>query len=192
MPRQEMERALRTGEERFRRVVEAAPNAMVIVKADGRIEMVNAQAERVFGYVRDELLGQMVEMLVPARFRNHHPGLRTSFFAEPQTRAMGAGRDLDLYGVRKDGSEFPVEIGLNPIVTEDGTMVLSAIVDITERKAAESKLRHRELRLQSILNTVPDAIVLIEELASSSLLAMPRRDCSGMRKQKSSDRTSRC
>ena len=160
MPRQELERALRTGEERFRRVVEAAPSAMVMINAEGRVEMVNAQAERVFGYARGELLGQLVEMLVPARFRIHHPGLRTSFFAEPQTRAMGAGRDL--YGLRKDGSEFPVEIGLNPIETEDGTMVLSAIVDITERKAAEAELRDRELRLQSILNTVPDAIVLID------------------------------
>jgi two-component system sensor kinase FixL len=157
---QGIEQALWKSEERFRRVVEAAPSAMVMVNADGRIEMVNAQAERVFGYPRGELLGQPVEILVPERFRAHHPHLRAAFFANPQARPMGAGRDL--YGLRKDGSEFPVEIGLNPIETEDGMMVLSAIVDITERKAAELTLRERELRLRSILDTVPDAIVLID------------------------------
>src|SRR5919108_630359 len=100
-------------EERFRRVVEAAPNAMVMISGSGRIEMVNAQAEQVFGYARQEMLGQPVELLVPKRFRGHHPGLRGSFFSDPRARPMGAGRDL--YGLRKDGSEFPVEIGLNPI-----------------------------------------------------------------------------
>jgi len=129
--RQTVERALRQSEERFRRVVEAAPNAMVMINAAGRIEMVNAQAERVFGYARAEMLGQPVELLVPARARGHHPALRDFFFGSPQTRPMGAGRDL--FGLRKDGSEFPVEIGLNPIGTEDGAMVLSAIVDISER-----------------------------------------------------------
>ena len=123
-------------ETRFRLVVEAAPNAMVMINGAGEIVMVNAQAERVFGYSRAELLGQPVEMLVPARFRRHHPELRRAFFADPRPRPMGAGRDL--YGLKKDGSEFPVEIGLNPIETDEGPMVLSAIVDITERKAAEA------------------------------------------------------
>jgi PAS domain S-box-containing protein len=100
-------------ERRFRLVVEAAPNAMVMINPAGEIVMVNAQAERVFGYARAEILGQPVEMLVPERFRSHHPGLRATFFADPRPRPMGAGRDL--YGRRKDGSEFPVEIGLNPI-----------------------------------------------------------------------------
>lgn len=159
--RQEIEQALRKSEERFRRVVEAAPNAMVMVSPAGRIEMVNTQAERVFGYDRSEMLGQHVEMLVPDRFRTRHPDQRIAFFADPRTRPMGAGRDL--YALRKDGSEFPVEIGLNPIETEEGTMVLSAIVDITERKTAELALRERELRLRSILDTVADAIVLIDE-----------------------------
>src|SRR6202007_727253 len=95
-----IEQALKKSEERFRRVVEAAPNAMVMIGASGRIEMVNAQAERVFGYSRTELLGAPVEMLVPARFRGHHPGLRNTFFSDPQSRPMGAGRDL--YGLRKD------------------------------------------------------------------------------------------
>jgi PAS domain S-box-containing protein len=110
-------------EERFRQVVESAPNAMVMISASGRIEMVNTQAERVFGYERAELLGQPIEMLVPMRFRDHHPGLRGSFFAGPKPRPMGAGRDL--FGLKKDGSEFPIEIGLNPIETDEGPMVLS-------------------------------------------------------------------
>jgi two-component system, sensor histidine kinase PdtaS len=131
--RQTVEQARREGEERFRRVVDSAPNAMVMVSAAGQIEMVNTQAERVFGYSRTELLGQAVEMLVPERFRPRHPTLRDAFYADPRARPMGAGRDL--YALRKDGSEFPVEIGLNPIETEDGIMVLSAIVDINRAEA---------------------------------------------------------
>ena len=143
----------------FRLVVEAAPSAMVMIDQAGEIVMVNTQAERVFGYKRDELLRQPVEMLVPERLRGHHPGLRATFFADPRPRAMGAGRDL--YGLKKDGSEFPVEIGLNPIETDEGPMVLSAIVDITERKAAEQALREREHRLRSlaaIVESSDDAI----------------------------------
>jgi PAS domain S-box-containing protein len=124
-------------DEKFRRVVESAPNAMVMAGADGRIVLVNAQTEKLFGYQRDELMGQPVEVLVPERFRNRHADYRAGFCAHPETRAMGVGRDL--YGRRKDGSEFPVEIGLNPIKTEEGFMVLSAIVDITQRKSAEAE-----------------------------------------------------
>ena len=130
------------GEARFRQVVEAAPNAMVMINAAGLIEMVNAQAERVFGYPRAEMLGQPVEMLVPARYRHHHPGLRGSFMSDPRSRPMGAGRDL--HGLRKDGSEFPVEIGLNPIETEDGPMVLSAILDLSARVQLEALLRQAQ------------------------------------------------
>jgi PAS domain S-box-containing protein len=147
-------------ERRFRQVVEAAPNAMVMINSAGEIVMVNAQAERVFGYPRAELLGQSVEILVPERFRSHHPGLRATFFADPNPRPMGAGRDL--YGLRKDGSEFPIETGLNPVETDEGPMVLSAIVDITERKAAEQALRDSEHRLRSlaaIVESSDDAIV---------------------------------
>jgi PAS domain S-box-containing protein len=147
---------------RFRLAVEAAPNAMVMIDGTGTIIMVNAQAERVFGYSRAEMLGQPVEMLVPGRFRGHHSGLRDAFFAEPRARPMGAGRDL--YGPRKDSSEFPVEIeiGLNPIETDEGPMVLSAIIDITERGTAELALRDSTLRLRSIAAIVEssdDAII---------------------------------
>src|SRR5258708_4944249 len=125
----DIQEALKKSEERFRQVVDSAPSAMVMINAAGVIEMVNSQAERVFGYDRTEMLGKPIEMLVPERFRRNHPGLRGFFFTKPVSRPMGAGRDL--YGLKKDGSEFPVEIGLNPIETDEGPMVLSAIVDIS-------------------------------------------------------------
>ena len=134
-PLQRNKLVLQKSEVGFRQVVESAPNAIVMIGPTGLIEMVNAQTERVFGYTRDELLGKPIEMLVPERYRPNHPGLRKSFFADPVSRPMGVGRDL--YGLRKDGSEFPVEIGLNPIETDEGTMVLSAIVDISARKRME-------------------------------------------------------
>jgi PAS domain S-box-containing protein len=129
-------------DQRFRRVVEAAPHAMVMINRFGRIELVNAQAERVFGHAREEMLDQPVEMLVPQRFRGRHPGLRGGFFAAPLSRPMAAGRDL--FGLRRDGSEFPVEIGLNPIETEDGPMVLSAILDLSARVQLEALLRQAQ------------------------------------------------
>jgi two-component system, sensor histidine kinase PdtaS len=110
------QRRLWESAEHFRQVVESAPNAMVIVSRDGTIEMVNAQTERLFGYTRSELLGKRVEMLLPERLRGGHPALRREFFSDPRSRWLGAGREL--YARRKDGSEFPVEIGLNPIETD--------------------------------------------------------------------------
>lgn len=125
--------------ELFRVAVESAPNAMLMVDGDGRIVLVNAQTEKLFGYPREELLGQSIERLVPERFRAAHPGHRHAFFSHPQTRSMGAGRDL--YGLRKDGTEVPVEIGLNPIRMGNAHFVLAAVVDITERKRAEERFR---------------------------------------------------
>ncbi len=169
--RQGPKHALWQSEERFHQVVESAPNAMVMINQAGAIEMVNAQAERVFGYARTELLGQPVEMLVPERFRDGHPDMRSAFFAAPRSRPMGAGRDL--YALRKDGSEFPVEIGLNPIATDEGTMVLSAIVDISERKQNEARIVHdlkeKEVFLGEIHHRVKNNLQIVDSLLELQL-----------------------
>src|SRR5881628_105426 len=133
-------------EERFRLLVEAAPNAMLMVDQTGKITLVNAQTEKLFGYSRDKLLGQSAEFLVPERFRAALPGHRARFFADPTTRAMGAGRDL--YGLGKDGREIPIEIGLNPIQINQGSFVLASIIDITERKRIEQVLRDVNAELE--------------------------------------------
>ena len=140
--------ARKKAETRFQLAVEAAPNAMVIVNQRGKILFVNAQMEKLFGYSREELIDMSVDQLVPERFRAKHAGFRKEFFRGPQARSMGGGRDL--YALRKDGAEFPVEIGLNPIETEEGIWVLGAIVDISERKRGEEALRaaHDELELR--------------------------------------------
>jgi PAS domain S-box-containing protein len=119
---------------------------MVMIDRGGKIVLANREMERLFGYSRDELIGQPIELLVPARARRGHATFRTDFFAHAQTRAMGAGRDL--YGVRKDGSEVAVEIGLNPIETDEGLFVVASVVDITERKRAENELRRSNEELE--------------------------------------------
>lgn len=123
----------------FQQVVEMAPNAMVMIDRNGLIELVNAQTENIFGYARADMLGQSIDMLLPERFRAAHPHHRAIFFDQPTPRAMGVGRDL--FGRRKDGSEFPVEIGLNPLETTSGFKVLSSILDISERKKIETHQR---------------------------------------------------
>lgn len=133
-------------EERLRLVVEAAPSGMIMVDHLGKIALVNSQIEKLFGYSRDELLGQTIELLVPETSREKHPTYRDSFFAEPKARSMGVGRDL--HGLHKDGHQIPVEIGLNPLATESGQFVLASVVDITERKRAEALLQEKVLELE--------------------------------------------
>ena len=165
--------------DRFRLVVESAPNAIVLVSKDGIISLVNKQTEYLFGYTREELIGEKVEILLPDKLRAAHPKLRNMFLETPQSRAMGAGRDL--YARRKDGSEFPIEIGLNPIETAGGDQVLASIIDISERKKIESAMqlntkkieeKNKELEqftyiashdLQEPLNTIISFVKLIKE-----------------------------
>jgi PAS domain S-box-containing protein len=140
--RKKAEEALRASENRFRSLFEFSPDAIVVTNQEGKIAEVNAHVQEAFGYERSELLGQPIEVLIPERFRIAHPGHRADYAAHPRVRTMGAG--LDLYGRRKDGSEFPVDIMLGPVAAPQGQMVLSVIRDLTQKREAEEALRRSE------------------------------------------------
>lgn len=179
--------AVAAHDEHFRLALEASPTGMIMVDSFGRIVLVNAQVEKLFGYERSELVGAPIELLVPERLRSGHPHFRGQFFENPKTRPMGAGRDL--HGLRKDGTEVPVEIGLNPLVTARGTFVLSSVVDITERKRAQLALekqrndldlknREREVLLKEVYHRVKNNLQVI-----SSLLNLQASQISDARSQ---------
>ena len=140
-------------EGRFSGLLDAAPDAMVVVDQTGKIVLVNSQTERLFGYQREEMLGRDVEVLVPEHLREQHRIHRMNFFAEPHVRPMGA--KLELLGVRKGGIEFPVEVSLSPIKTPEGVLVTSTIRDVTERKLVDEA----KFRLAAIVESSEDAII---------------------------------
>jgi two-component system, sensor histidine kinase PdtaS len=150
----------------FRQIIEAVPNATVVVNKTGQVVMMNAQVERAFGYKWDEILGQPIELLVPERFRSRHAGLRSAFFVNPRPSPMVPARDL--YALHKDGSEFPVEIGLNLIETNDGPMVLSAFVDISDRRQEEERiraaLREKDILLGEVHHRVKNNLQIVYSL----------------------------
>ncbi len=156
----------RQAEKMINLAVEAAPNGMVMTDHSGKILLVNSTTEELFGYLRQDMVGQPIEMLIPTSHHSHHPELRKNFLKNPSKRAMGHGRDL--HGVHKNGKEFPVEVGLNPIQTPEGIIVLASVIDITARKQQEEQLiaalKEKDLLLSEIHHRVKNNLQIIDSL----------------------------
>ncbi|MEQ8686899.1 MAG: PAS domain S-box protein [Imperialibacter sp.] len=156
-----LENEIKASEMKFRGLLESAPDAIILVDHAGIIHMVNSMCEKIFGYSRSELIEKPIEILIPNRFRKSHPGQRSGFFANPHSRAMGEG--LELFGLKKNGTEFPVEISISPIELPEGMFVSAAIRDISWRKKAEEELRASEMKFRGLLESAPDAMVMVDK-----------------------------
>ncbi len=167
--RKRAEEALRDSEAKFRGLLESAPDAIVTINRDGRIVLTNAQTETVFGYTREELIGQTIEILLPERFRESHVRQRTDYFSCPATKRMGERAGLDLVGRRQDGAEFPAQVSLSPTQTAEGVLVTAVIRDITQRKQAEKQIRRLNADLeQRVKDRTEELIAANQELEAFS------------------------
>lgn len=165
-------------ESKFRGLLESAPDAMVIADEAGRIVLVNQQTETLFGYTKEELVGQKVELLVPSRFQHIHTQHRAGYFREPKVRSMGVG--LELFALRKDGTQFPVEISLSPLETSEGTLVSAAIRDITERKRNEALIRKQKQDIQDFIDSMSTLCAKVTTEGKFLLVNKPAMYASGL------------